>query len=93
MTNVTLRCWAGPFTFADVAINVWAHNPAPIRLPGNGGYAIVHIGGGGTDPNGGRNCTLCLARFWNVEMCSSLDLGDCAVPTLPAMLLRVNLTC
>lgn len=31
----------GPFLFKDVAINTWAHNTAPIALPGNAGYAIV----------------------------------------------------
>merc|ERR1719272_2645874 len=37
----------GPFKFVDVAINTWAHNAAPIALPGGGGgYAIVHIGTG-----------------------------------------------
>jgi hypothetical protein len=48
----------GPFAFADIALNTWAHNPAPIKLPGgDAAYAIVHIDGGGGGPNGGRNCT------------------------------------
>merc|ERR1719469_756971 len=46
----------GPYAFKDVAINTWAHNAAPIALPG-GVYAIVHIGGGGGTPDGGKNCT------------------------------------
>ena len=48
----------GPFKFVDVAINTWAHNAAPIALPGGGGgYAIVHIGTGTGGPDGGRNCS------------------------------------
>eukprot|EP00729_Bicosta_minor_P018296 gene18296-15360_t len=47
----------GPFLFKDVAINTWAHNTAPIALPGNAGYAIVHIGKGVGKPDGGKNCT------------------------------------
>uniref|UniRef100_A0A7S4HQM8 EGF-like domain-containing protein n=1 Tax=Odontella aurita TaxID=265563 RepID=A0A7S4HQM8_9STRA len=68
--NCTLQAWVtnsrvdhavsknieGPYTFKDVAINTWSHNPAVIALP-DGGFAIFHIGGGNGDPNGGKNCT------------------------------------
>lgn len=46
----------GPYTFADVAVNTWAHNAAPIKLH-DGSYAIIHIGTGAGGPNGGQNCT------------------------------------
>jgi len=46
----------GPYEFADVAVNTWAHNAAPIQLH-DGTYAIVHIGTGEGGPNGGNNCT------------------------------------
>jgi len=44
----------GPYVFRDVAVDVWSHNSAPIKLP-DGTYAIVHIGSG----EGGHpaNCT------------------------------------
>jgi hypothetical protein len=45
----------GPYAFADVAVNTWAHNAAPITLH-DGTYAIVHIGSGSGGPNGGKNC-------------------------------------
>jgi hypothetical protein len=46
----------GPYKFAQVAVPTWAHNAAPIALPG-GSYAIVHIGTGSGKVNGGRHCT------------------------------------
>ena len=46
----------GPYAFADVAVNTWAHNAAPIALH-DGTFAIVHIGTGTGGPNGGANCT------------------------------------
>jgi hypothetical protein len=46
----------GPYYFADVAVNTWAHNAAPIQLP-DGSFAIIHIGTGTGGPNGGKNCT------------------------------------
>eukprot|EP00927_Polykrikos_kofoidii_P078659 TRINITY_DN75465_c0_g1_i1.p1 TRINITY_DN75465_c0_g1~~TRINITY_DN75465_c0_g1_i1.p1 ORF type:complete len:479 (+),score=28.93 TRINITY_DN75465_c0_g1_i1:93-1529(+) len=45
----------GPYTFSDVAVNTWSHNPAPVRLP-DGTFAIFHIGEGSGSPDGGRNC-------------------------------------
>jgi hypothetical protein len=71
MTNqCTLRYWTtnsridhatspnvtGPYTFQDVAISTWSHNPAPLVLP-DGTYAIIHIGTGDGPPNGGMNCS------------------------------------
>jgi hypothetical protein len=46
----------GPYVFQDVAVNTWSHNSAPIQL-GDGTYAIVHIGDGSGDADGGYNCT------------------------------------
>jgi hypothetical protein len=46
----------GPYEFADVAVNTWAHNAAPITLH-DGTYAIIHIGTGEGGPDGGSNCT------------------------------------
>jgi hypothetical protein len=47
---------SGPFQFLDVAIPTQAHNPVPLTLP-DGTYAIMHIGSGEGDENGGANCT------------------------------------
>jgi hypothetical protein len=47
----------GPYVFQDVAVNTWSHNSAPIQL-GDGTYAIVHIGDGSGDADGGYNCTI-----------------------------------
>jgi hypothetical protein len=71
MTNhCTLRHWTtnsridhatspnvtGPYTFQDVAISTWSHNPAPLQLS-DGTYAIIHIGTGEGPPDGGVNCS------------------------------------
>ena len=45
----------GPFVFRDVAVNVQAHNPAPLRLA-DGRWVIYHIGQGKNGTNGGRTC-------------------------------------
>jgi hypothetical protein len=47
----------GPYKHKDVAINTWSHNPAPILLP-DGTYAIIHIGDGSGQPDGGENCSV-----------------------------------
>lgn len=72
MTNgCSLRAWTrnsrvdhatsfkitGPYKYKDVAINTWSHNPAPISLP-DGTYAIIHIGDGSGQPDGGENCSV-----------------------------------
>jgi hypothetical protein len=46
----------GPFTFKDVAISTFSHNPAPVRLK-DGLYAIFHIGNGDGPIDGGKDCT------------------------------------
>lgn len=46
----------GPYVFSDVAIGVWAHNSAPIKLA-DGTFAIFHIGDGTLGPDGGQNCS------------------------------------
>lgn len=46
----------GPYSFTDVAIPTQSHNPVPLALP-DGTYAIMHIGSGDGDENGGANCS------------------------------------
>ena len=46
----------GPYQFSDVALDTWAHNPAPLTLK-DGRYVLFHIGNAATGPNGGKNCT------------------------------------
>lgn len=46
----------GPFSFKDVAINTWSHNPSAVALT-DGTFAIFHIGDGNGKANGGKNCT------------------------------------
>eukprot|EP00980_Cylindrotheca_fusiformis_P006440 scaffold1376_cov125-Cylindrotheca_fusiformis.AAC.6 len=46
----------GPYQFVDVAIPTQSHNPVPLALP-DGTYAIVHIGSGQGNDNGGTNCS------------------------------------
>jgi hypothetical protein len=46
----------GPWVFRDVAIDVQAHNPAPLRLA-DGRWVIFHIGEGMNGTDGGRLCS------------------------------------
>lgn len=46
----------GPYTFKDVAVPTWSHNPAPVVLP-DGTYALFHIGNGSSGVDGGQNCS------------------------------------
>lgn len=46
----------GPYTWQDVAINTWAHNPQILQL-GTHSWALIHIGQGDGSPNGGDICT------------------------------------
>ena len=46
---------SGPYTFSDVAVPVWAHNPDIVRLPG-GTFALLHIGYGEGEDSGGDMC-------------------------------------
>eukprot|EP00930_Biecheleria_cincta_P089196 TRINITY_DN78467_c0_g1_i1.p1 TRINITY_DN78467_c0_g1~~TRINITY_DN78467_c0_g1_i1.p1 ORF type:complete len:416 (-),score=27.68 TRINITY_DN78467_c0_g1_i1:609-1856(-) len=52
----TAKTITGPYVFSDVAVNVLAHNSAPIQLP-DGSYAIVHIFPGADGPDSGKNCS------------------------------------
>ena len=58
-THATSPTPLGPFTFSDVAVQNWCHNPAIIFAPGASGgpglWALFHIG----DGTGGnvKNCT------------------------------------
>ena len=54
--HATAATSAGPFAFSSVAVNTWAHNPAPLRLQ-SGEYVIWHIGDGANTPDGGLNCS------------------------------------
>ena len=56
----------GPYTWHDVAVNTWAHNPAALDL-GNGKFALVHIGNGAGSPNGG----LCQTRI--IKKCGQVS--------------------
>ena len=42
----------GPYTWQDVAVNTWAHNPAILDLK-DGTFALIHIGMGNGTANGG----------------------------------------
>ena len=44
----------GPYTFAQVVIRPFAHNPTVRRLPNNAGYVLYMIGG---TPSAPANCT------------------------------------
>ena len=46
----------GSYRFRDVAVPTWAHNSAPVTLPG-GTFAIFHLGNASSSANGGHNCT------------------------------------
>ena len=46
----------GPYSWRDVAINTWAHNPQILRLDTNT-WALIHIGQGNGSPNGGDICS------------------------------------
>eukprot|EP00756_Hemistasia_phaeocysticola_P002323 Hpha_TRINITY_DN11613_c0_g1::TRINITY_DN11613_c0_g1_i1::g.49007::m.49007 len=46
----------GPYSFHDIAIDTWSHNPQPFILP-DGRYCIFHIGTGEDGPHGGQNCS------------------------------------
>ena len=45
----------GPYTFSDVALPVWAHNPDILALP-DGTFALIHIGEGSGSASGGDIC-------------------------------------
>ena len=45
----------GPYTFSDVALPVWAHNPDILALP-DGTFALIHIGAGSGSASGGDIC-------------------------------------
>ena len=45
----------GPYTFTDVAVPVWAHNPEILTLP-DGTFALIHIGAGSGSASGGDIC-------------------------------------
>ena len=45
----------GPYTFTDVAVPVWAHNPEILALP-DGTFALIHIGAGSGSASGGDIC-------------------------------------
>ena len=62
-THATSATPEGPYSFADVSVANWCHNPHIVRF-NNGSmdfYALFHIGGG----TGGstKNCTAAAARY------------------------------
>ena len=45
-THATSASPLGPFTFADVAVDVWCHNPHAVEDVGTGELFLFHIGNG-----------------------------------------------
>ena len=56
-THATSASPLGPFTFTDVAVEVWCHNPHVVEDPATGELFMFHLGNGthtGAEPNCSR---------------------------------------
>ena len=57
IVRATSREATGPFTFAEVILLPFAHNPQISKLPANGGYVLFFIGDGTENTSLVQNCT------------------------------------